>query len=207
MGLFDFFSLKRKKKEEEVSFHEMISFVEGREFSSRLPDLTQKKVLEIAPLQKSFAPLFREKGAAVVTSLGSAKEQAMGGQEGGFVLSSWEHLPFLEASWDSVFLRLPLLPVLKGSKEKILREARRVVKEKGSIGWSDFHPFSLKNPSGGEGFEGCFKLFQEAGLTIDWVKESFFDGSLKKFFGEKQNGVFERLRKTPFLILFGLKKA
>ena len=215
MNLFGLFASKKKVKSGRLpdeSFREMVSFAEEKGFRSSVAELMPAKVLEIAPRQRSLSAFFKEKGAEV-TRLGGAVEQEMGTPGAAFVFSHWENFPFLDATWGAVFLRLPFL---RESKGRALREAGRLVKEGGKLYLTDFHPFSLSvqkealksaaSADGmGPGFEWYFRLFQELGLKIESVQEVFFDGSLKKFFG-KEEKLLEPLRRTPFLILFGLRK-
>lgn len=226
MGLFGVFSKKKKVEESlpekklfsEDQFRELIHGVEDREFRARLPALSQKKALEIAPRQKSESLLLQEKGAALIARLGGVKEREStdpASQVGTFILSHWESLPFLDSSFDFILLRSAFLKVSLG---RVLREAGRILDTKGSVLLSDLHPFSqpvqkehLKNPVGeegmGPGFERYLKWFREGGFRFEWVREIFFEGSMRKALGaEDQTRIFETLRRTPFLILFLLKK-
>lgn len=230
---FNFFSAKPKKKEEsaafsfplsEEGFRDLVFSVEEKELRSRLPDLTGKRVLEMAPRQKLknlMTGLLKEKGAKVIARVGGTKEKEMGvGPGETFLLSHWESLPFLDKSSDLVLLRLAFLKgsVNHPSLGRLLREAGRILAPQGTVLLADLHPFSttvqrehLKNPIGeeglGPGFERYVKWIREAGLKLEWVKESFFEGGMKKFFtteGEKRQ--FDQIRRTPFLIFFQLKK-
>lgn len=220
MGFLNIFS---KKKEpslplSEEKFREMVFFVEEREIRNRLPDLIGKRALEVSPRHDPFSPVFKEKGAKVVARIGGTKEKETAAERKGgeaFILSHWENLPFLEASWDFVLLRTAFL---KGGFGRILREISRVLKPDGVVMVCDLHPFSamvqkehLKNPVGeegiGPGFERYFKFYRDSGLRLQAVKEIFFEGSFKKFFASAQDQkLFEQLRRTPFMILFLLKK-
>jgi SAM-dependent methyltransferase len=228
MGLFSAFS---KKKNEvpapaglplsEDQFRELIHGTEDKEFRSRVPDLSGKKALELAPRQKSSGAFLREKGANLVARLGGTREKEMLDRDPSsapdpFILSHWESLPFLDSCFDFILLRSSLLKVSLG---RVLREAGRVLDTKGSLLLSDLHPFSqmvqrdhLKNPVGeegmGPGFERYAKWFREAGFRFEWVREIFFEGTMKKAFGvsEDRQQAFDGLRRTPFLILFSLKK-
>lgn len=206
----------------EDHFRDLIHIVEDKELRARASDLSGKKVLELAPRQKTASALLKEKGASLIARLGSTKEKDLldsPASEAGpdtFILSHWESLPFLDSSFDFLLVRSAFLKVSLG---RVLREAGRVLDTKGSVFLSDLHPFSLavqrehlKNPVGeegiGPGFERYAKWFREAGFRFEWVREIFFEGSMKKSFGpgEDQQRAFEALRRTPFLILFSLKK-
>lgn len=228
MGLFAVFS---KKKIEipapaglplsEDQFRDLIQGVEDKELRARVPDLSGKKVLELAPRQASASIFLREKGAGLVARLGGTKEKEILDREPPsptetFILSHWESLPFLDSCFDFILLRSAFLKVSLG---RVLREASRVLDTKGSVLLSELHPFSqmvqrehLKNPVGeegmGPGFERYAKWFREAGFRFEWVREIFFEGGMKKAFGasEDRQPVFDTLRRTPFLILFSLKK-
>lgn len=231
MGFFSRFSSSAsgKKKEapsspsfplSEDQFRDLIHAAEEKEFRVRVPDLSQKKVLEMAPRQQTCAPLLKEKGAALIARLGGTKEMASSPEapmlKDTFILSHWESLPFLDSSLDFILLRSAFLRVSLG---RVLREAGRILDTKGSLLLCDLHPFSvsvqkehLKSPVGeegiGPGFERYAKWFREAGFRFEWVRELFFDGSMKKSFGpsEDQQRAFDGLRRTPFLIVFSLKK-
>jgi SAM-dependent methyltransferase len=228
MGLFSAFSKKKSEAPapaglplSEDQFRDLIHGVEDKEFRSRVPDLTGRKALEIAPRQKSSGAFLREKGAALVARLGGTRERELLDRDPAaapepFILSHWESLPFLDSCFDFILLRSGLLKVSLG---RVLREASRVLDTKGSVLLSDLHPFSqmvqrehLKNPVGeegmGPGFERYAKWFREAGFRFEWVREIFFEGAMKKAFGisEERQQAFDGLRRTPFLILFSLKK-
>ncbi len=229
MGFFSGFSKKKTETPapaglplSEDQFRDLIHQGEDKEFRTRVPDLAGKKALEIAPRQKGSAVFLRGKGAGLVARLGGTKEKdlAESGTSGAggetFILSHWESLPFLDSCFDFVLLRSAFLKVSLG---RVLREAGRVLDTKGSLLLSDLHPFSqmvqrehLKNPVGeegiGPGFERYAKWFREAGFRFEWVREIFFEGTMKKAFGvsEDQQRAFDGLRRTPFLILFSLKK-
>jgi SAM-dependent methyltransferase len=226
MGLFGVFSKKKIEAPEpagmpltEDQFRELIHRVEDKEFRMRVPDLSHKKALELAPRQKSCSVLMKEKGAALIARLGGTKEKELmdpASTAETFILSHWESLPFLDSSFDFILLRSAFLKVNPG---RVLREAGRVLDTKGSLLLCDLHPFSavvqkehLKNPVGeegmGPGFERYAKWFREAGFRFEWVREVFFEGSMRKAFGNNEELArgFEGLRRTPFLILFLLKK-
>ncbi|HSA58450.1 MAG TPA: class I SAM-dependent methyltransferase [bacterium] len=228
MRLFAVFS---KKKSEvpapaglpisEEQFRDLIHGVEDKELRARVPDLSGKKILELAPRQKSASVFLREKGAGVVVRLGGTKEKEILDRDPSsspetFILSHWESLPFLDSCFDFILVRSAFLKVSLG---RVLREVGRVLDTKGSVLLSDFHPFSqmvqrehLKNPVGeegmGPGLERYAKWFREAGFRFEWVREIFFEGIMKKSFGtsEAHQQAFDGLRRTPFLILFSLKK-
>ncbi len=226
VGLLKFFSVASKKKGEsavfslplsEEGFREVTAFVDDREIRPRLPDLSGRKVIEIAPRQRPLGPLFREKGARLVSRVGGTKEResSTDPKADPFILSHWENLPFLDASWDFAVVRVSLLRAPLG---RILREVSRVLAKKGGAILSDLHPFSatvqkdhLKNPVGeegmGPGFERYLKIFREVGFEIEWVREIFFEGVMRRFFAtEEQKRVFEEIRRTPLMILFSLRK-
>lgn len=223
MGLFSSFA---KKKTEvaapavmplaEDQFRDLIHAVEDKEFHARLPDLSQKKTLELAPRQKSAGALLKEKGAGLFVPLGGTKEKDLADPNEPFILSHWESLPFLDSCFDFILLRSAFLKVSLG---RVLREIGRILDTKGSVLLTDLHPFSvmvqkehLKSPVGeegmGPGFERYVKWFREAGFRFEWVREIFFEGTMKKNFGtsEDQQRAFDGLRRTPFLIVFSLKK-
>lgn len=225
MGLLAIFSQNKKKEDRDKDspflplpenlLRDMISFAEEREISPWFSYLNDKKVLEISPRHVSFSTTLKAHGARVVARVGSMKEkeEAEKGPEN-FVLSHWENLPFVDHSWDFILLRTSFL---KGKTGRLFREVGRVLSPEGVVCLIDLHPFSvmvqgehLKNPVSeeglGPGFEHYFKFLKEAGLTIDAVREVFFDGSFRKFFADQKKGLFESLRRTPFLILFLLKK-
>ncbi|QQR81565.1 MAG: class I SAM-dependent methyltransferase [Deltaproteobacteria bacterium] len=201
----------------ESPFRQLLYYSEQKELKSRLPSLSGCKVLEIAPRESSLTPMIRSMNPALMVRVGGQKEKEMPSDESAeFVLSHWENLPFLEGSWDFILLRPHFSKI---SLSRILREASRILKSGGMILLSDFHPFShmiqkehLRSVVGedslGPGFERYFKFFRESGLTVDSVKEFFYDGSLRKFFQTSGNDqeLFENLRKTPFLIFFLLQK-
>ncbi len=201
----------------ENEFREMLLFTEEKEVRPRLPSLSGCKFLEIAPRQASLTPMVKSMGPALMARVGGQREKEMPSDPtASFILSYWESLPFLESSWDFILLRQHFSKV---SLSRLLREASRIVKPGGMILLSDFHPFSrliqrehLKSVVGedsiGPGFEKYFKFFRDAGLSVDSVKESFYDGSLRKFFqgSKSRQDLFESLRKTPFLIFFLLQK-
>jgi SAM-dependent methyltransferase len=217
MSFLKIFSRPAKKKEEDRGkFFEMVSFVEERELRTRLPELAGQKALEISPQHRPLTSLLKEKGAKSVARLGGLKEkETPGAKEETFILSHWEHLPFLDNSWDFVLLRAAFL---KGGLGRILRESSRILKRQGLVMVCDLHPFSrrvqeehLKNPVGeegvGPGFERYFRFYRDSGLRLHAVKELFYEGSLKKFFVSKEEQKeFDQLRRTPFLIFFLLKK-
>ena len=232
MGFFSCFSsnasstVSGKKKEAPASpafplsedqFRDLIQASEDKELRLRVPDLSQKKALELAPRQQTCSALLKEKGAALIARLGGTKELAASAEAGDtFILSHWESLPFLDSSVDFILIRSAFLRVSLG---RVLREAGRILDTKGSVLLCDQHPFSatvqkehLKSPVGeegiGPGFERYAKWFREAGFRFEWVRELFFEGSMKKAFGpsEDQQRAFDSLRRTPFLIVFSLKK-
>ena len=223
MSFLDIFSKNKKDSHRierplsESSFREMLYFAEERELHPRLPDLTGKKVLEISPNQKTFLKELQHKGAQAMARLGTSQDKGRepGNSQVPFILAHWENLPFLKESLDFVLLRTSFL---KTGLSRLVHESGRIVKPKGMVLVSDRHPFSqmvqgehFKNPAGeegiGPGFERYLKIFQESGLRLTWVKELFFDGSLKKFFASKtEQENFNHLRKTPFLISFLLSK-
>lgn len=198
---FNIFSSRPKKKEDEEDYRDLVFSVEEKELRSRLPNLTGKRVLEVSPRQKPanlMTGLLKEKGAKAISRVGGTKEKELGAGPGEtFILSHWESLPFLDSSTDFVLLRVAFL---KGSLGRLLREAGRILTPQGTVILADLHPFSttvqvehLKNPVGEEGlvpgFERYAKWIREAGLKFEWVKESF-----------------DKIRRTPFLIFFLLKK-
>lgn len=209
LGIFS----RKEKRENGKSFDEAIFIAEEKEMKNHLPIVSAKKVLEIAPRLPSFSKFLSEKGAYVIR-MGGSKEREFPG-EGNFVVSHWESLPFLNGSLDFIFLRTFFL---KSGFGRLLHEASRTLGEGGQLWISDLHPFSLmaqedhRKSAGGEeglapGFERYFKWFQETGFTLKQVRESFFDGSFRKFFAsESQKKEFETLRKSPFLIFFQLVK-
>jgi SAM-dependent methyltransferase len=223
MGLFSSFAKKKTEAPapagvplSEDQFRDLIHAAEDKEFHTRLPDLSQKKALELAPRQRSAGPFLKEKGAGLFVPLGGTREKDLADPNGPFVVAHWESLPFLDSSFDFVLLRSAFLKVSLG---RVLREVGRILDTKGSVLMTDFHPFSaivqkehLKSPVGeegmGPGFERYMKWFREAGFRFEWVREIFFEGAMKKAFGasEEQQKVFESLRRTPFLIVFSLKK-
>ncbi len=225
MSLFTIFSQNKKKEDggsdglffplSEALFRGMIAFAEEREISPWFSYLNDKKVLEISPKHVSFSTTLKAHGARVVARVGGMKEKEEAGKgPENFVLSHWEKLPFVDNSWDFVLLRTSFL---KGKTGRLFREVGRVLSPEGVVCLIDLHPFSvmvqrehLKNPVSeeglGPGFEHYFKFLKEAGLAIDSVREVFFDGSFRKFFADQKSGLFESLRRTPFLILFLLKK-
>jgi ubiquinone/menaquinone biosynthesis C-methylase UbiE len=223
MGLFSVFAKKKTEAPapagmplSEDQFRDLIHTAEDRELPSRLPDLSQKKSLEISPRQKSAAKVLKDKGTGLCVPIGGTKEKELSDPNAPFVVAHWESLPFLDSSFDFVLLRSAFLKVSLG---RVLREIGRVLDTKGSVLMTDLHPFSaavqkehLKSPVGeeglGPGFERYVKWFREAGFRFEWVREIFFEGSLKKAFGnsEEHQKLFESLRRTPFLILFSLKK-
>ena len=196
----------------EEDFRSLIFSVEDKELKPRLPDLSQKRVLEISPRQKSFVPVLKEKGAKLVVRLGGTKEKNMSTEA--FIVSHWESLPLLDQSTEVVVLRTSLI---RGSLGRLIREAGRITASRGTVLISDFHPFStmtqadhMKNAVAEEGlspgFERYSKWFRDAGLRLDWVKEVFFEGGLKKLLPAAAQQNFEMLRRTPFMIFFSLKK-
>lgn len=196
----------------EEDFRGLIFSIEDKELKPRLPELSQKRVLEVSPRQKSFASVLKEKGAQMVVRVGGTKEKDLPAEN--FVVSHWESLPFLEGSTDVIVLRTSLL---RGSLGRLIREASRILVPQGTVLLSDVHPFStitqkdhLKNPVAEEGlapgFERYSKWFRDAGLRMDWVKEIFFEGGLKKFLPAAAQQSFETLRRTPFMIFFSLRK-
>ncbi len=196
----------------EEDFRGLIFSIEDKELKPRLPELAQKRVLEVSPRQKSFASVLKEKGAQMVVRVGGTKEKDLPAEN--FVVSHWESLPFLEGSTDVIVLRTSLL---RGSLGRLIREASRILVPQGTVLLSDVHPFStvtqkdhLKNPVAEEGlalgFERYSKWFRDAGLRMDWVKEIFFEGGLKKFLPAAAQQNFEGLRRTPFMIFFSLRK-
>ncbi len=220
MGIFGKFFRKREREEtggsflvDEEKWVEMTSFVEEREGRLHLPSLRGKSVLEIAPRLPSLLPILQEKGASPVARVGGNREKGM--SEAPFIMAHWETLPFLDASWDFVVLRKALL---KSGGNRVLQEVSRVAKPKAMVFMSDLHPFSLRvqaehlqspvtEEGQGPGFERYFKWFGEADLEIASVHEVFFDGSLRKMLvSEARQGDYDRLRKTPFLIQFFLRK-
>lgn len=225
MGLLSIFSGKKQEESSgpvvplaEDVFRDLIFSVEEKELRQRLPELTQKKVLEISPRQKPFTEFLTEKGSKFIVRLGGPKEKETAGAGNPaevFILAHWESLPFLNESSDFVLMRMASL---RGSLARMLREVGRVLRPQGVILFTDLHPFSqmiqkehLKNPVGeeglGPGFERYFKWFREAGLRVDTVKEIFFEGALRKFFAtEDQKKYFDQVRRTPFLIFFSLRK-
>jgi SAM-dependent methyltransferase len=230
MGLFGSFAKKKKEGVlepaamplTEEQMRDLVQKVEEKEFRTRFPDLATKKALELAPRQRPAGSLIREKGARLVARLGGTKEKEFvdpSATNESFILSHWESLPFLDSSLDFILLRSAFL---KANLGRVLREVGRVLDTKGSVLLSDLHPFSsvvqkehLKSPVGeegmGPGFERYHKWFREAGFRSEWVREIFFEGSMKKSlaaFGvsEDQQKAFDGLRRTPFLILFSLKK-
>jgi len=226
MGFFSRFSSSSsgKKKElpaassfplNEEQLRDLIHSVEEKECQQRMPDLSHKKGLELAPRQKTCVDFLKNKGASLAVRAGGMKEKDVLSDHP-FVMAHWESLPFLDGSFDFLLLRSAFLKVSLG---RVLREAGRVLNAKGSLLLCDLHPFGvsvqkehLKSPVGeegmGPGFERYTKWFREAGFRLEWVREIFFDGSMKKVFGssEEQQKSFDGLRRTPFLIIFSLKK-
>ncbi len=187
------------------SLSSLISLIEERELVKNHPqDLKGQKVLEVAPSLSSLVPLLKsEKGAKLSVSLKDS------------VVSHGENLPFLSASFDVVFLRLPFF---KGPQGKILREGARVLESGGRLVMSVLHPFSLmvqqeflKNSTVEEGmtpgFERYLRIFGEQGLKLEAVKEVFYDNSLRKFLStEDEKKKWEVLKRTPLEIIFWLRK-
>lgn len=207
MGFFDFFSDKKESgrpRRSVVNFpedvlRELVFSIEEKEVPLLASDVSQKKVLEIAPSLKSLDNLLQDKGANVVR-LGGAKEKDLG-QSGKFVFSHWENISLLPGSQDLVVLRTSFL---KTSSTRLLKELVRVLSPQGRVIFSEFHPFSPLARSGGEpvGFERYWKSFEETGLKLSSVREVFFDGTMKKVIPKGS----ESLRNNPILILFTLKK-
>lgn len=232
MKFFSFFSsLKRnsvlaaKTKKEDVCFPlpeerflEMMGLVEDRVIRERAPSLTGKIVLEIAPRLASLSAMLKEKGAKAAAVLGGPQEKektsaAVSGAQ--FILSHWEKIPFLDDSLDVVLVRSAFA---KSDLGRFLQEASRVVKPSGMLMVTDFHPFSVAvqkehrtSPASEEGmapgFERYYKFFRESKLRIEGIGETFYDGSLRKFFSSSsEKEAFLNLKKTPLGIFFLLKK-
>lgn len=191
----------------------MISAIEEGEIPPEIPELAGKKALEFSPSLRPLSRLLQNKGARFTARLGS-KGDREAEKDSCFVLSHWEALPFLDGAWDFFLIRASLL---KGDVTRLLREAARVLSPQGMILFTDIHPHSpilprdLPKGAGGDeerrGLERAFKGFREAGFSVQRVRETFFEGPLRKFFvsaGEKK--ILEGLKKTPFLIFFLAKK-
>ena len=206
--MFSIFSRRRRAQPllSEEALRELIGSVEGVELSARLPQLDGAIAVEVAPRLKPVAPLLKNRGACLVVEVGTLD---------GFSLKSRTEIVTLLS--DTVDFALCRLPLIRREIPVVLKEAVRVLKPGAPLMLMDLHPFSrfvqeehLRNPvvEGGlpPGFEKQFKLFGSVGLSLESIREVFFETAHRRFFGEKGTALFEDLRRSPFLILLSGRK-
>jgi SAM-dependent methyltransferase len=125
-----------------------------------------------------------------------------------------DSLPFLPDSFSFILCRLPFV---RKEQAKLLQELGRLISTSGKLLITDLHPYSplvqeefRRNPVLEEGLppslERYLKVLGAGGFKIESIREVFLDATIKKTFGEKGKEDYERLRRSPFLLLMAFTK-
>ncbi|MBI4373293.1 MAG: hypothetical protein HY542_00295 [Deltaproteobacteria bacterium] len=185
-------------------FLEVVRQIESSELTERGESFPKGLAAEVAPRLLPLSSLF--KGPRFLVTLGTREGATVQGREGS--------LPLVSASLDLVLLR-----VYQGRKQTslLLKEASRVLREKGRLVLVDLHPFSpmVQEEYRGQavteegpppGFERYFKGVGLDRWVVEGVREIFFDNSWKKFFRENEMDQMDQLRRRPCLLILTLRR-
>jgi ubiquinone/menaquinone biosynthesis C-methylase UbiE len=185
-----------------------------------IPNLVDKSSIELGEGETKFSALMKEKGSSVsihvdISSSGGSypKETKKSGVH--CIRSDVKNIPVEDGFFDYVVANLATSK--QGDIVKAIKEVGRVLTLGGKGIIVDFHPFGRFAKKGAtrlrsmesiiRGIEDYYKICKVSGFTLNYIKEAFFDETVRKYFvTPEEKSAFRSVKDTPFLIFLAVSK-
>jgi len=199
---------------------DIISVSIDRMLKAEIPNLVDKAAVEISEGESKFAPIMKEKGAAVSlhVDIGSAAGTYPRDKKTKRIhnIRALSHsIPFEDGFFDYTIANLATPST--GDVVRVIKEIGRIITIGGYAIIIDFHPFGRFAKKGSQrlrgmesvvrGVEDYYKICGLSGFNLEYVREAFFDETLRTMFATpEEKTVFRTIKDTPFLIFVLAKK-
>lgn len=203
-----------------LKIKELVGVNVDRMMKNMIPNLIDKAAIDICEGEMRYAPSMKDKGASVVVhaDIGSYTGSYPGEKKVRGVSSvraEARSIPFEDGFFDFTVANIAAAGL--GDAFKIVKEIGRMMALGGNAVIIDFHPFGRFAKKGKDrlrsfesvvrGVEDYYKICQGAGFHINYIKEAFFDETVRSLFeSPEEKAAYRSLKETPFLILLAVSK-